>query len=163
MLRRTRYPEAVAPHARRFSTLAWTALVDDEWFLVGTDEGAVVGGGGVVEAFPWTDVEHASWDGQARTLRVVWVDGRTDLVLRTSTDEVYDVSVALRDRVNASIVHVEYHTTLAGGEVRALIRRGAGGALFSQLVARGPVTADDDAALAALERRARAAAGLATT
>ncbi len=141
--------------------LAAAALEDGAWLLVGVDEGAVVDEAGSAQSFPWTDVERATWDGHARTLRVTWVDGRPDLVLRTASDDVYDVSVALRDRVTASLVHVEYLRTAGGGEVRALIRRGAGGALFSQLVARGPVADDDAVAIAALERNARAAAGLA--
>lgn len=162
MFRRRLLPPAVAAHAKAIGVLGATALDDERWLLVGTNVGAVVGGSGPDHSFPWTDVEHAAWDGPARSLRIAWVDGRPDLLVRTASDDVYDVSAALRDRVNASIVHVEYLTTTSGGEVRALIRRGSGGSIFSQLVARGPVTPEDLDAVAALERRARAAAGLPT-
>jgi hypothetical protein len=144
--------------------LGATALDDERWLLVGTDVGAVVGGSGPDHSFPWTDVEHAAWDGPARSLRIAlgW-DGRPDLLVRTASDDVYDVSAALRDRVNASIVHVEYLTTTSGGEVRALIRRGIGWLdLLPARCPRPPSPPEDLDAVAALERRARAAAGLPT-
>jgi len=162
MFRKVSLPSDVVRHIKGLGALVSTALVDDEWLAVGTGDCAVVDANGIILTFPWTDVESATWEGETRTLTLQWVDGREDLALRMASDDVYDVTAAVRDRINASIVHVEFLETAAGGHVRAFIRRDRDGQLSSQLIARGPVTPADSAAVEALERRARSAVGLAT-
>lgn len=159
MFRKQKVPAEVSGHLKTLRALAAAPLQEEQWLAVSNAEGALVAATGVLTRWAWTDVESASWDGDARALRIVWVDGRPDLVLRPVVDDVYNTMAAIRDRLSASIVHVEFLAT-AGGEVRALIRRGGDGKLFSQLVARGPVTTADGAAIDALERRARDAVGL---
>ncbi len=162
MFRRTTIPAPFAASLKEFGALTTAPLEDGRWFAVGAAEVAVIGVDGVALRTPWTDLESATWDGESRELTLSRVDGAPPTVLRLATDDVFRLMTAVRERVNGSIVHVEYLAT-AGGEIRALVRRSADGTLFSQLVARGPVTDADMEAAASLERRARAAAGLPTT
>ncbi|NCD19323.1 MAG: hypothetical protein EOL89_05000 [Actinobacteria bacterium] len=162
MFRRMSGRNPVATHLKNVGALTTAPLEDGRWLAVAAGEFAVVDEDGISVRAPWTDLERASWDGERRELTMLRIDGEPPIVLRLATDEVFHTMTAVRERVNGSIVHVEYLAT-AGGEIRALVRRSADGTLFSQLVARGPVTDADMEAAASLERRARAAAGLPTT
>lgn len=159
-MRRThRLPAPLAAHVgRRVQSAA--PLVRGQWLAVCDDACVVVGEEGLTRQMAWTDVEHASWDGDARRLTLNGVDG-SRLVVVTASDDVAAVTAAVRRAVTGSIVHAQFLTT-RGGEVRALIRRDAAGNLFSQLIARGPIAPDEQPAVDALEREARAAVGLAT-
>ena len=163
MFRRTTIPAPFAASLKELGALTTAPLEDGRWFAVGAAEVAVIGVDGVALRTPWTDLESATWDGESRELTLSRVDGAPPTVLRLATDDVFRLMTAVRERVNGSIVHVEFLATRAGGEIRALVRRAADGSLFSQLIARGPVTDEDMAAAAALERRARTAAGLPAT
>ena len=126
-----------------------------------TGELVVVGEEGIRLVLPWTAIENASWDGETRTFTVNLVDGQA-VAIQTENDDVWLMTVALREHVNSSIVHVEYLETAAGGEVRVLVRKDSTGQLSSQVHARGPIAPSEEGAIDALERRARAAVGLAT-
>lgn len=158
---RTTLPDSVSTHLSARTAQVSVQLVRDEWLVVTPDDLIVVGEDGIRLDLPWIAVESASWDGDSRSFALNLVDGQCAIV-QTSGDDVWLMTVAVREHVNSSIVHVEYLETSAGGEVRALIRTNSQGDLSSQLIARGPVSDDELAAIDALERRARSAVGLAT-
>lgn len=160
MFRRPSLPVSVATRLKEVGALTTAPLEDGRWLAVGTGEIVVVGEDGYGPRALWTDLESATWDGERRELTLSPVDGAATTVLRLTIDDVFHLMTAVRERLNGSIVHVEYLATAAGGEIRALVRRAADGSLFSQLIARGPVTDDDLEAAESLERRARSAAGL---
>ncbi len=150
---------------RRDQPLAAAELTDGSWAVVAAGALVVVGAGGVQDRHPWHEVEHGSWDGDAREFTVTWVDGRVSpLVLTTADDEVADFTAVLRERVQSSVVHTESMDTPGGAFVRVNIRRDEAGQLFSQLTAQGALRGDaaERELIDDLERRARAAVGLAT-
>nr|NLD40875.1 hypothetical protein [Actinomycetales bacterium] len=151
--------KATAKRLRRSGAVVHAALADGRWLGVAIDHLLVLGEEDVEFSRPWTDAESAVWDGDSRTLTVRWVDGSEPSAFRTATDDVFDAVTAVRERITTSQVHVEIMGTSAG-DVRALIRRGAGGQLFSQLLARGPLTEDERRRADELERTARSAVGL---
>lgn len=154
-------PAEAAAHVEPRSVLSWTALDNGHVLVVEPDRLVVVANDGIAIEMPWIEVENAQWDGHKRVLTINRVDGES-LTFVTASDKVQAATAAVRERITSSIVHVEFYTTLAGGEVRALIRKDSRGALLSQLVARGPVSPREEPAVDELERRARAAVGLAT-
>ncbi|SNU01369.1 hypothetical protein SAMN06298212_11030 [Ruaniaceae bacterium KH17] len=158
---RTSLPSSVSAHLGRTKPEVVAPLVRSEWLVVSADRLIAVGEEGIRIDLPWIAIENASWDGSARRLTVNLVDGQT-AELHTKDDDVWLATTAVREHVNSSIVHVEYLDTLAGGEVRALIRKDSRGNLSSQLIARGPVAETEQPEVDALERRARAAVGLPT-
>ncbi len=158
---RTRLPRSIATHLGRRTVHVAAPLVDGEWLALTPGELVVVGQGGIRLELAWTAIENASWDGETRTFTVHLVDGQATTV-QTENDDVWLMTVALREHVNSSIVHVEFLATEAGGEVRVLVRKDSRGELSSQVLARGPISPADEAAIDELERRARAAVGLAT-
>jgi hypothetical protein len=122
---------------------------------------AVVGPDALRWRREWTDVDHGSWDADTATLAVTWIDGGppTSLALTESASPRF--AEAFRERVQASVVHVE-RMDLPVGEIRAVIRRASDGALFSQLLVTGTrsLTPEQRRAAEALESRARGAVGL---
>lgn len=159
MRTRTRLPRSIAdqiPH----QILAWAPLVGDQWLVVCDQACVIATASGIVREVRWTDVENAAWDGDARRLTLNGIDG-SRVEVTTASDDVASATAAVRRQVTSSIVHVQILPT-RGGDVRALIRRTADGGLISQLIARGPVAGDEQAAVDELERQARAAVGLTT-
>lgn len=154
-------PKSVVAHLGRRKPEVVAELVRGEWLVVSPDHLIVVGEDGIRIELPWTGIENAAWDGATREFTVNLVDGQSTTI-QAASDDVWLATVAVREHVNSSIVHVEYLATLAGGEVRALIRKDSRGELSSQLIARGPVAPAEQAEVDALERRSRAAVGLTT-
>ncbi|MDO5495040.1 MAG: hypothetical protein Q4G64_04950 [bacterium] len=151
--------KATAKRLKSAGVAVSAPLTGGRWLGVAMDELVVLDGEEFEQRHFWSRAESASWNGDTRQLTVRWVDGAEPLVLTTATDEVYDAVTAVRERITSSQVHVEILPT-AGGDVRALIRRGPGGKLFSQLIARGPLTEREQRLADALERQARSAVGM---
>lgn len=164
-VKRNRPPEApkldraTAKRLRRSGAKVSAALDDGRWLGIAIHHLVVLGTDDVEFSRPWSDAESASWDGDARLLTVRWVDGSEESTFRTAVDDVFDAVTAVRERITTSQVHVEIMGT-EHGDVRALIRRGPDGTLFSQLIARGPLTDDERRRADDLERAARSAVGL---
>lgn len=135
------------------------ALTGERWLGVAVDRIVVVNAEDIELERPWTDTESATWNGKERRLTVRWVDGSSPLVLDMAETSGFDAVTAVRERITASQVHVEILKT-AAGDVRAFVRRHPSGELFSQLVARGPLTDEEQAQADQLEMRARAAVGM---
>ena len=163
-----RTPRLPGPVADRLPpgdrALAAAVLASGDWAVVTPAALVVVGEDGVQQRHPWHEIQHGAWDGDDRRLTVTWVEGaRPPLVLTTADDEVERFTTALREHVQSSVVHVEAETLPSGTVIQVHVRRDEAGELFSQLTARGPLTGDvvEQRAVDALERRARAAAGMA--
>lgn len=115
------------------------------------------------EEMPWTDFRSAHWNGDSRLLTISpVVTERGDLVFETLNDNVFTFTTAVRERIEASIVHDRTREFGDDGMVQILIRRGRDGQLFSQTIVAGSpevVTANREV-IDELERSAREAAGL---
>lgn len=126
-----------------------------------------------VRRYPWDEVEHGSWDAERRAFTLRWTDAsRPDLVLSVPAGmrsgegyrecDVADFARALRQRVEAAIIHSATTTLPSGAPASASIRRDARGRLYC--ITR-PAHCDDEAdarALRALENRAADGVGLPT-
>jgi hypothetical protein len=169
--RRPSLPADVAVHlAPREHVLAAAPLAPDVATPSDAPAWAAATGAGVVVLDrtgvrwrrAWTDVDHGSWAEATDTLTITWVDGgpATALVLAPQAGRWFPE--VFRDRVQASVVHVERRTVPGLGEVRAIVRRSPDDTLFSQLVAPGSrdLTPREQDEADALEAQARRAVGL---
>ncbi|MFH5823455.1 hypothetical protein [Georgenia sp. AZ-5] len=162
--RRTKLPRDVASHVT-VQVLASAELADGRWAVVSPGALVVADADGVRGRHPWHEIQHGSWDGEARRLTITWVDGaRAPLVLATASEDFERFTTALRERVQSSVVHTETAETASGALVRAQVRRDENGELFSQLTVQGRLDGDAEERrlIDALERRVRAAVGLPT-
>lgn len=169
--RRPALPADVAVHlAAGERLLAVAALVgrgaraaDEPAWAAATASGVVVlDRAGVRWRRAWTDVEHGSWAEATETLTITWVDGSPARALELSPEAGRWFPEAFRDRVQASVVHVERRTLPGLGEVRAMIRRAPDGELLSQLLVPGrrALAPDEQVTADRLESEARRAVGL---
>lgn len=159
MFRRDRGDMETLKSLKAAGAVISTELADGRWLGVSVADLIVLGPEGENVRRPWTEVESAAWNGDARRLTVRWVDSAEPLLLTTATDKVFDVVTAVRERVTASQAHVEIMPT-AAGDLRVFIRRRPDGSMFSQLVARGPLTDEEMAEAEIVEQRARQTVGM---
>lgn len=131
------------------------------------------GQGASATRYPWHEVEHGSWDAQERTFTLRWTDAaRPELVLRVPAGvrrqgryqecDVADFARALRQRVEAAIVHSATTVLPSGTPASASIRRDVQGRLYA--ITR-PAHGQDEAdaqALRQLEKWAADGVGLPT-
>ena len=110
----------------------------------------------------WHEVDRASFSGEEVRLSVYPVeDAGTPISLRLDGN-VAAVADAVKERVDASIVHVDQTTVSDGTVVRVALRRDGDGQLFSQVTALGAprLTEADQQRIDDLERRVRQTVGL---
>ena len=127
------------------------------------------------ETHPWDEVEHGTWDGQERVFTLRWTQqDREDLVLKVpagvrhgsayASVDVAPFARALRQRVEAAIIHSAVATLPSGTTATASVRRGSDGELYS--VTRPLISqvdeAEDRRAIQELENRVREGVGLPT-
>ncbi|HLV05691.1 hypothetical protein [uncultured Georgenia sp.] len=161
--RPTRLPDPVAAHLPRGDRpLAAAPMTNGSWVVVARDALLVVGEDGLGQRTAWHEIETGVWDGDTRTFTITWADReRPEQSLVLEHDDVAVLTAALRERVQASVVH---HETIEVGRtrVRATVRRREDGSLYSLLTAFGPLPRDEDVErqLDDLERRVREAVGL---
>ena len=123
----------------------------------------------------WDEVEQGTWDGQERVFILRWSQqDREDLVLKVpagvrngdayASADAAPFAKALRQRVEAAIVHSAVAVLPSGATATASVRRGADGHLYSVTrPAMSQVSDKEDAeALQALENRVREGVGLPT-
>jgi hypothetical protein len=138
----------------RERVLAWSALAGGG-FAVATLEGLrMITPHGRRVARPWTEIDHAAWDPDARTIAVWFVGSRATVPL-----EVEDgtwLAQVLRDRVDASVLLTTEIGLAGGGTLRLALRRRPDGTVVDQVVPP-PGTDPDDPALAPLVRQGLAA------
>ena len=127
------------------------------------------------ETHPWDEVEQGSWDGQDRVFTLRWTQqDREDLALKVpagvrngdayASADVAPFAKALRQRVEAAIIHSAVATLPSGATATASVRRGSDGELYS--VTRPLISqvdeAEDRRTLRELENRVREGVGLPT-
>ena len=127
------------------------------------------------ETHPWDEVEHGTWDGEERVFTLRWTQqDRGDLVLKVpagvrrgdayAAADVTPFAKALRQRVEAAIIHSTVATLPSGVTATASVRRGSDGELYS--VTRPLISqvdeVEDRRALQELENRVREGVGLPT-
>ncbi len=135
---------------------------DGRWLVLTRAGLTLTSEDGVVWHRGWTDVERGEWDAETHTLTVHWIGDRAPERLTTTQERPRDLPLTFRERVDASIVHVENEPARGGGTIRVIVRRSPDGDLFTQTLGVGPVrpgaTLDDQ--IDAVETRARDAVGL---
>ena len=161
--RHARVPESVAAHLPGGDKpLAAAQLASGPWMVVARDALLVVGEDGLAQRAAWHEIETGTWDGETRTFTIIWADRqRPAESFVFDSDDVAVFTAALRERVQASVVHqeiIEIGTT----RVRATVRRRADGSMYSQITAFGPLpdAPEVERELDALEARVREAVGL---
>ena len=161
--RAPRLPDAVATHLPAGDKpLAVAPMRNGSWAVVTRDALLVVGEDGLGQRTTWHEIDTGTWDGDTRTFTITWADReRPDERLVLDSDDVEKLTSAIRERVQASVVHQEV-IDVEGTRVRATVRRREDGSLYSQLTAFGrlPRREDVDQRLDELEARVREAVGL---
>ena len=112
--------------------LAWSGLVGGGFAVATLDGLRMITPQGRRIARPWTDVDHAAWDPDARTLAVWFVGSRATVPL-----EVEDgtwLAQVVRDRVDASVLLTSELALPGGAVVRLALRRGPDGSVLDQVV-----------------------------
>lgn len=149
---------------------------DGSAWAAATAEGLVVfSGRSRPEHYAWNEVERGSWDADERTFTLSWTDlERDELVLEVpagvrngdtyAPTDVAPFAKALRQRVEAAIVHSAVTTLPGGATATASVRRGADGHLYSvtRPMASQVIDEEDSEALQNLENRVREGVGLPT-
>lgn len=160
--RRPRPPDVAALLPRGDRVLASAPLVDGGWAVASTASLTLVRDGAIRWSRDWPEVDHGTWAAEDETVSVRWVDARPETTLRLVPDSGRSFAVVFRERVQASVVHVEQSTLPSGATARCAIRRDARGGIFSQIIVDGAsvLTTADRSAVDALERSAREAVGL---
>ena len=145
------------------------------WAVATASTLVVFTGSSVPEIQPWDEVEQGTWDGQERVFTLRWTQqDRGDLVLKVpagvrhgdayASVDVAPFAKALRQRVEAAIIHSAVATLPSGAMATASVRRGGDGELYS--VSRPLISqvdeAEDRRTLRELENRVREGVGLPT-
>ncbi|MPV49789.1 hypothetical protein GCG21_07165 [Pseudactinotalea sp. HY160] len=140
--------------------LALVELLDQHWAIATIDAIAVVTpdehGWRLAWSRPWYDVAGGDWDEEEHTLKITWVDNSTGATLTTLDDAPKHFPRVFKERVDSSIVYVEFERIPGSrAQLRASVRRKPDGELFSQISATRDVrrTPELDEQLAQLERR----------
>ena len=137
--------------ARGERVLAWARLVG------GGVAAATLGGirvrtpRGALVARAWVDVEHAEWDAESRTMVIWWVGERRFTALEVA-DGGSQLPVAVRERVQSSVLLTSEVTLGGGRRVRLALRRDAAGALSTQALPPPGMDLSDPADAAAVQR-----------
>src|SRR5690554_7466506 len=98
-------------------------MTNGSWAVVTRDALAVVGEDGLGQRTAWHEIETGTWDGETRTFTITWADRERPeqpLVLVAVDAETF--TAALRERVQASVVHQEV-IEIGSTRVRATVRR----------------------------------------
>jgi hypothetical protein avisC_07922 len=149
------------------------------WAVATSGSLMILDEGGVDTARTWDGVTRGAWDAEERTFTLELLHEAEPLVLsvperipRVGRDGDVMVAekafaVALRQRIDAAIIHHVSDTLPSGRRATASVRRRADGSLYSVTDPplageEPPLDADDADALGALERRARDGVGLPT-
>ena len=145
------------------------------WAVATADALVVFSGRSRPEHYAWDEVERGAWDAEDRAFTLRWTQqDRDDLVLKVpagvrdgdtyASTDVAPFAKALRQRVEAAIVHSAVTTLPSGATATASVRRGSDGELYS--VTRPLISQVDEVedcqALQELEDRVREGVGLPT-
>jgi len=118
-----------------------SADLTDGW-VAATRAGIVFRLGDTVVRRAWTDVDHASLDGESSVLTISWVTGEVTALPLVPKKRLAFPQV-FRERVQASIVYTVPVRLPGGGTARVALRRRATGELLSQVIGDGRVDLSD--------------------
>ncbi|CAM2848194.1 hypothetical protein ACSL103130_04535 [Actinomyces slackii] len=146
---------------------------DSSWAVATAGRLIILSQAAPATAHPWTGVERASWEAETRTFTVTWTDEAADpLILRVVAGvrrhgefvswDVAPFARALRQRVEAAIVHAVTATLPSGLPASASVRRAEDSSLYIVTRPASGQGEADEAALRALRRRAADGVGLPT-
>lgn len=147
-------PEAVdaaaaagAGSGDRLVAAAHDALAD-QWVLAGRTRLRVVGPDGTVRlSQPWLAVDAGSWDPEADTLQVTWVETAETTQWRLTGPGARHFVEAFRDRVQASVVLVREVDLGRGRTTRVAVRKDLATRELLDQVVPGPGVRAHDAEL----------------
>lgn len=113
------------------------------------------------EVAMWYEVLSARWNAQSRVLTVRWVDpARGEWVLASEEEDPRVFMGEVTERVNRALVLHKELRLPGGTTVSAQVRRRSDDALFSVLVADGPIRPGEEAKVDAFEHSVRESVGL---
>ena len=145
--------------------VAWVPLADGGWAVAGPAHLALTGPEGEVTRVAWDDVERGAWEAGTRTFTVhLGSPAPLHLVVGTGVPgrDVDGFARVLRQRVEASVVHLVWRTLPDGTRVSASVRRDAEGGLYVRTSPGDPGSPAEAAVLEEVLREARDAVGLPT-
>ena len=142
--------------------LSAAAVDGGAWLVLTRSEVLLASPEGVPWRHPWHEVERGDWDGEKHTLTIHWMGQRAPSTLVTDESFPRDLPLTFRERVDASIVHIETEPARGGGTLRAAVRRTADGGLLVQVIGVGRVRPSPalDAQMDTLEAKVRDAVGM---
>ena len=178
----TALPSHLAGLVPRSEQVLGAVPLDEEgrrWAVATAGSLVILDEDGVDATRTWDGVTRGTWDAEERTFPLELLHEAEPLVLsvperipKAGRDgdvmvAEKDFAVALRQRIDAAIIHHVSETLPSGRRATASVRRRADGSLYSvtdpPLGEDGALDADDVDALLALERRVRDGVGLTTS
>jgi hypothetical protein len=121
--------------------LAWSALAGDGVAAATVDGLRILTPQGRLVRRPWTDVDHAAWDQDSRTLAVWWVGSRQTTPLEIEAGSF--LPEVVHERVRSSVVVARDVAVPGRKPVWVALRKAADGTLTTQAVAPAGVRLDD--------------------
>jgi hypothetical protein len=138
---------AAALDLRRGERVLAVAALDGGGTAVATTSAlAVVDGTGPVSVRwrrDWVAVDRATWDDEARLVRLTWVDGGEAVLPLAPQARRSLLPEVVRERVQASVVLSRQVEVTGRRGVRVVVRRGHGGGLAVQVLPDPGVDLDD--------------------
>ncbi|WP_159718471.1 hypothetical protein [Actinomyces marmotae] len=147
----------------------------ESWAVAMTSGLVIVSADALAAEHPWDRIDKGSWDAEARAFTLTLSDAPEQRLALTVPARIEQGGAArpvavdrfarvLRQRVEASLVHLVTRSLPSGAQARIAIRRDADGALYAVASPEpaSAATAEDRAELEALLRQARDSVGLDT-
>jgi hypothetical protein len=137
----------------RERVLAWARLVGGGLAAATLGEIRVRTPRGALINRTWVDVDRAEWHAESRTVVIWWVRQRqlTPLELEEAAGAP-QLPIAIRERVQASVLLTGEVTVPGGRKVRVALRRAADGTVLTQALAPPGVSVADPDVAAAVRR-----------
>lgn len=109
----------------------------------------------------WSDFETGTWDDDANTLTLTFVDPRTPPLSFVIPREADGLAIMMiRERIERSIVYTQVSQLPSGAIARGQVRRNPDDSLFTQIIVDSDITEGDRLALDGLDHELREAVGI---
>lgn len=110
----------------------------------------------------WHEIDRVAFLAQEATIKVYLVEDAGTALAYQLDGNVLEISAAVKERVDASVIHVDQTVTSDGTIVRVALRRDDRGEVYSQVTSLGypRLTERDRRRIDDLERRVRQTVGL---
>ncbi|MDO5025604.1 MAG: hypothetical protein Q4E03_03685 [Trueperella sp.] len=111
--------------------------------------------------YEWSEFETGEWDGDARTLKLTFIDPRlAPLFFQLPADYNERIVTLIRERIDRSIVYQELRELPSGAIARGQVRRNMDESLFTQIFVDGQIGVVDQEVMNELENSLREAVGI---